>query len=85
MKATKAQAGSHIIGVAVAILVVGLVGFTGYKVWDNNKSDKTEDQTSQSVPEIKNTDDLTAASQTVDELDTSTADLDSLEKDLDAL
>lgn len=35
------EAGSHVIAVALLVLVLGLVGFTGYKVMHANDKDST--------------------------------------------
>lgn len=63
------QTGSHIVGVAVLLLVLGVVGFAGYKVMNANKKDDvtTTTKTANSVPSsIKNTADLTQAANALD-------------------
>lgn len=84
------QSGFHAIELAVVVLVVGLLGFAGYKVWDRSQT-KTESslasQTVPSAPEIKTTDDLTTAEKSVDQVDISsgTTELDSLDAELSSL
>lgn len=88
MKAIR-QYGFHTIELALAVLVVGVLGFAGYAVMQNSKKQtaSTSSQAVPAAPEIKTADDLTVASLTVDRLDLSesSADLDSLEKELDTL
>jgi len=63
--------GSHVLALAVGILVVGVIGLAGYKVWQNSKNTSTGSsatQVSSKVPaSIKNSADLTSAAKALDE------------------
>lgn len=71
------QAGSHIVAVAVGVLVLGVVAFAGYTVMQRNDATTptttSPDKTSSSDG-INSTADLTTASNT---LDSSSSQLDS--------
>jgi hypothetical protein len=69
------QSGSHILGIALFVLVLGVVAFAGYTVMDTNKH-KTQPTTTATTQSdaIQNTADLAAAS---DQLDSSSAQVNS--------
>jgi uncharacterized protein HemX len=69
------QTGSHILGIALLIVALGVVGFAGYTVMNKNK-DKTATATTATTQSdtIQNTADLTAAS---DQLDSSSTQVNS--------
>ena len=87
------QSGSHIIGLALLVLALGVVGFAGYKVEQaHNKSDTTA-QTAANKPvaaptTIANTADLQQASSALDSSSSqlnSNLDDSSLNADLDSM
>jgi uncharacterized protein HemX len=69
------QTGSHILGIALLIVALGVVGFAGYTVMNKHK-DKTATATTATTQSdtIQNTADLTAAS---DQLDSSSTQVNS--------
>ena len=66
------QTGSHVLGIALLVLALGVVGFAGYKVMNANKTTDTTTSTtttttSDTAPSsIKNTADLTQAAKALD-------------------
>jgi hypothetical protein len=69
------SAGSHIVAIAVGILVIGVAAFGAYAVQHQNSStDTTTASTSSSSGDINNTADLTKAAT---ELDSSSTQVDS--------
>ena len=80
------QTGSHIVAVAVGVLVVGVIAFAGYTVV--NRQDTTKDSTTTAATgntssEIKSAADLTATSKELDSAST-TVDSDLNDSALDA-
>lgn len=68
------QSGSHILGLALLIVVLGVIGFAGYTVM-NKSNDKSATTTASTQSEaIQNTADLTKAS---NELDSSSTQVNS--------
>lgn len=77
MKISKNQLGFSVVELVVVLAIVGLLGFVGYKVYSQQQT-KTADTPSQtteqsatakdvpSAPQIKTTEDLTKAEQTLD-------------------
>lgn len=71
------QSGSHILGFALLVLALGVIGFAGYKVQQaHNKTADTVSQTAaaKAPATINTTADLTQTSQS---LDSSSSELDS--------
>jgi predicted negative regulator of RcsB-dependent stress response len=64
------QSGSHLLAALVFVLVVGVIGLAGYKVWQNNQTTDTGNtptKTAATVPTtIKNSADLTSVSKVLD-------------------
>jgi len=85
--------GSHVVALVVGVLVVGVIGLAGYKVWQNNKTPVTDTattvKTSSAVPStIKSNADLTSASKALDDSSAqvnSNLNDDSLNSDLNDL
>lgn len=64
------QSGSHVLALALVVLVVGVVAFAGYSVMQRNKTSKdaTKSDTTVAAPEAITTEsDLTATSQSLDD------------------
>jgi len=78
------QSGSHVVGLVLLILVLGVVGFAGYKVQQAHTKTKTADST-QTVPAtITTTSDLQKASQAMDDSSSQlSANLDDSSMDAD--
>lgn len=72
------QSGSHVVGIALALFAVGVMGFAGYRVWQMQQpSDTATNSTSSTstIPAtIKTSADLSAAAKALDD---SSAQLDS--------
>jgi hypothetical protein len=83
----KTQRGFHVVEVLIAAAVVVVIGFIGYRVWTANQGSKPNTQTSSvpQAPQIKSVKDLDAATSTIDQLNTSSSDLDKLSTDIDSL
>jgi len=85
--------GSHVVALVVGVLVVGVIGMAGYKVWQNSKTPVTDTattvKTSSAVPStIKSNADLTNASKALDDSSAqvnSNLDDNSLNSDLNDL
>lgn len=63
------QTGSHIVALAVGVLVLGVIGFCGYTVMQHNKSTDsgvTASKATTAPDTIKNTADLSATSKALD-------------------
>lgn len=70
------ETGSHVVAVALLVLVLGLVGFTGYKVMNANNTDvasgTVKQAASQGVPkQIESKSDLQQATKALDSSSTS--------------
>ncbi len=64
------ESGSHLIALALAIVAVGVIGFTGYRVWQMQQAATTDTagNTSATVPAaITNTASLNQASSALDQ------------------
>lgn len=66
------QTGSHLLAVLLFVVVVGVIGLAGYKVWQNNQTstDTTTNQTktAATVPNtINNNTDLTNVGKVLDD------------------
>lgn len=84
------QSGSHVLAIALIVLALGVVGFTGYTVMSKNKTVTSTATTASTASSdaIKNTADLTAAGNQLDSSSTqvnSTLDDSSLNSDLNDL
>lgn len=64
------QTGSHVLGIALLVLALGVVGFAGYKVMNANNKDDTTTATTQTTStdsgSIKDAADLNKAASTLD-------------------
>lgn len=86
------QKGFSAVEFVIIALVVAVVGFVGYTVYDRQQNDKAASTVESSqatdvpaAPEIKNTDDLQAAEAVLDQTDTSnSADSSELDKQLNS-
>ncbi len=68
------QTGSHIVALAVGILVVGIIAFAGYTVTQRQSDTTTASTTRTTTANTASDADLTSAA---DELDTSSSQVDS--------
>lgn len=81
------QTGSHILAVALGIVVVGVIAFAGYRVM-NNKEDATATKSISTPSNIESKADLEQASESLDSANTdinSNLNSDSLNDNLDDL
>jgi hypothetical protein len=82
------QRGSHILAIAIGIVVVGVIAFAGYKVMNNDPAADKKDQAATAPTSIENKDDLQQASDSLNDTNaTVNSDLntDSLNDNLDDL
>jgi prepilin-type N-terminal cleavage/methylation domain-containing protein len=86
---TAPQKGFHVVELLIVIVVLAVAGLAGYGVYQrshkNNDVANNSTSAAAAAPEIKTAKDLDTASSTVDQLDTNTADLDTMEQELNSL
>ena len=68
------QSGSHLLLISLGVVVVGIIGFTGYRIANRDDGNNTQKESASAPSEIKNKEDLQKAS---DSLDSSNEDIDS--------
>ena len=81
------QRGFHVIEVALAVGVVLVIGFIGYRVWQANQEKAANTSNTATVPAVTTSKDLDKANSFVDQLNTTeeSDELKKLEQDLDSL
>jgi prepilin-type N-terminal cleavage/methylation domain-containing protein len=77
MRAQRTQAGFHIIELLITMVVLGVLGFIGYRLWTTYSAPKTASispapsASVPAVPQITTSKDLDSATNTLNQLDTS--------------
>lgn len=81
------QRGFHVVEVVLAIGVVLVIGFIGFRVWEAGQNKTANTSNTATVPTVTTVKDLDTASSFVDQLNTSAEsdELKKLEQDLDSL
>lgn len=81
------QRGFHVVEVVLAIGVVLVIGFIGFRVWDASQNKTANTSNTATVPTVTTKKDLDTASSFVDQLSTTAEsdELKKLERDLDSL
>jgi prepilin-type N-terminal cleavage/methylation domain-containing protein len=70
------QRGFSVVEIIIVVVVLGLIGFIGWRLYDSTKNKSTDmtqtDETSLRAPEVKNNEDLQKAEDFVNNIDLDT-------------
>lgn len=87
---TKNSQGFSVVEILLVVVIVAVLGFVGWRVWDtqfNKPATDTAQTNTVEAPAVEKASDLDEAAKAVDDinLDSSDAELTELEKELDSL